>query len=196
MAHGVPVRRVQDRLVEERVGHAPPVGVTVWLGGILNVCAYVTGWATCIEVQPSGLCAATQPLTSLKLVSIEGLDRCVERLTTAAPYSATGGMMICAGCRESLNRSQYREDGLKSCPKCSLRAGQHVFYRLGHFGMRRPARATEPIMQSWCRDCRAERVAAVAVDYCAAPVRTLPRVIADGAQTGRRRNESAPRQAR
>src|SRR5437764_463542 len=78
--------------------------------------------------------------------------------------------MDCPGCTESLRRSLYRDDGLKSCPACSVRAGRHAFHRLGYFGMRHLAAAVEPIMQSWCRDCRADRIGQMPEAYCASAI--------------------------
>ena len=63
--------------------------------------------------------------------------------------------MLCEGCGELLGHSEWRDD-LKSCPKCSLRAGRHVFHPLSSFGERTP-HGGAPIIQSWCRGCRAGR---------------------------------------
>ena len=64
-------------------------------------------------------------------------------------------MSICscgAPIRESLTIIT-RTARLKSCPQCSGRAGHHVFYREGTFGMRNMGGGRE-IIQSWCPECR------------------------------------------
>jgi hypothetical protein len=88
--------------------------------------------------------------------------------------------MNCPGCDESLRRAVYRDDGgLKSCPRCSTRLGRHVFRPLDDFGERRP-HGGEPIMQSWCRDCRGDRPARPAAAYCSAPAELHSRTPAEG----------------
>lgn len=65
-------------------------------------------------------------------------------------------MAMCAVCECSLNDSQVLEDGskeFKSCPKCSVEAGVHVFYKAEDFGFREMGDGRH-IIQSWCPSCR------------------------------------------
>ena len=55
---------------------------------------------------------------------------------------------------------------LKSCPRCSLREGRHVFYREETFGTR-TMQSGDVIIQSWCPACRStRRPAAVPKHVC------------------------------
>lgn len=65
-------------------------------------------------------------------------------------------MATCAVCECSLNDSQVVEHGckeFKSCPKCSVDAGVHVFYKTEDFGFRDMGDGRH-IIQSWCPSCR------------------------------------------
>jgi hypothetical protein len=52
---------------------------------------------------------------------------------------------------QRLNRS-VRSGNQKSCPKCSVREGQFVFYPLKQFGVRNNGGVE--MLQSWCNSCR------------------------------------------
>lgn len=53
-----------------------------------------------------------------------------------------------------LNRSEYTADGRKkSCPRCSVRAGEFVYKSLAEFGERQMEDG-RMLIQSWCTDCR------------------------------------------
>jgi len=61
------------------------------------------------------------------------------------------GPLMCPRCHEPLRRSRYiKGDRDKSCPKCSVRQGVHVYYSYHHFGMRHGG----TVVQSWCPTCR------------------------------------------
>lgn len=65
-------------------------------------------------------------------------------------------MDICCGCSGSLHESLSAEDEgqqFKSCPKCSVEAGYHVFYKQEDFGFRDMGDGRH-IVQSWCPSCR------------------------------------------
>lgn len=65
-------------------------------------------------------------------------------------------MGSCPGCNASLNDSQdVVKQGIefKSCPKCSVIAGGHVFYKTEDFGYRYMGDG-RCIVQSWCPSCR------------------------------------------
>lgn len=56
----------------------------------------------------------------------------------------------------SLRRSVYRKRGkkvFKSCPRCSIRKGKHVYYPIEDFGERTMENG-DVVPQSWCRGCR------------------------------------------
>lgn len=60
---------------------------------------------------------------------------------------------------EVLNKSQYksvRGTDLKSCPRCSVAAGELVYYPLEDFGSRMMAGDLRP--QSYCGPCRSAGV--------------------------------------
>lgn len=62
----------------------------------------------------------------------------------------------CAVCECSLNDSQdavHNSVDYKSCPKCSVDAGVHVFYKTEDFGYRDMGDGRH-IVQSWCPSCR------------------------------------------
>ncbi|USD36535.1 hypothetical protein [Ferrimonas sp. SCSIO 43195] len=61
-------------------------------------------------------------------------------------------------CGIALNLSLFRShDGqpLKSCPKCSMQQGRHVFYPETLFGWRLLKGQSQ--LQSWCPACRSKR---------------------------------------
>lgn len=65
-------------------------------------------------------------------------------------------MRLCPTCDRPLNISQDLElDGIcyKSCPKCSIEHGVHVFYKTEVFGCRDMGDGRH-IVQSWCSSCR------------------------------------------
>lgn len=65
-------------------------------------------------------------------------------------------MESCAVCSYSLNDSQVKEqkgEEYKSCPKCSVDAGVHMFYKTKDFGFRDMGDGRH-IVQSWCPSCR------------------------------------------
>lgn len=62
---------------------------------------------------------------------------------------------MCPRCGQALHRSRYEQNqAYKSCPRCSVIAGVHVYYRYEHFGMRDMG-GGHVIIQSYCPDCRA-----------------------------------------
>lgn len=57
---------------------------------------------------------------------------------------------VCPDCDKQLNRALWSKDyNYKSCPHCSVTAGEHVFYGLDKFLNREEGRGAE----SWCRGC-------------------------------------------
>lgn len=63
--------------------------------------------------------------------------------------------MICRHCGLPLAEAQTRGD-YKSCPQCSQRCGEHVFYPTIKFGWteRRITDNNPTGIQSWCTRCR------------------------------------------
>lgn len=68
-------------------------------------------------------------------------------------------MSICESCNTSLRDSMLALDAagnqFKSCPRCSVNAGHHVFYRYDDFGIRDMGNGRH-IVQSWCPGCRSD----------------------------------------
>jgi len=58
-----------------------------------------------------------------------------------------------------LGRSQYNEQGHKSCPECNRKRGEHVFYppRAFNYHGTRFDQFGHPFLQSWCIACREEQ---------------------------------------
>jgi len=63
--------------------------------------------------------------------------------------------MYCKHCELPLKDSQER-GGYKSCPKCSRRAGEHIYYPKSSFGFtEKRVTANHPDgIQSYCEPCR------------------------------------------
>ncbi len=68
--------------------------------------------------------------------------------------------MNCKICGRPLNVSVYNNKGQKSCPRCSVRNGNHhVFYNLDEFGFseKRITENNPQGIQSYCKKCRTEK---------------------------------------
>ena len=79
-------------------------------------------------------------------------------------------MSKCSHCVQSLEDSQTmatEPNRLKSCPRCSQRAGHHVFYRETIFGTRDMGDG-RIIIQSWCPECRSDQTSTRQPDYTCA----------------------------
>lgn len=64
----------------------------------------------------------------------------------------------CVHCGEGLRKSIYADGGeTKSCPSCSRRVGEHVYYELEDFGITNmwPTPTNPTGSQSYCAHCRA-----------------------------------------
>ena len=68
-------------------------------------------------------------------------------------------MSTCRACKKPLKDSLSQGTGellLKSCPRCSRKAGEHIYYPEDKFGHRKPRVGGEYI-ESWCTACRGHR---------------------------------------
>ena len=66
--------------------------------------------------------------------------------------------MLCKHCGLRLEDAQERGD-YKSCPHCSKKSGEHIFYPKDKFGTTsKRVTSNNPIgIQSWCTRCRGNK---------------------------------------
>jgi len=79
-------------------------------------------------------------------------------------------MSSCTSCGQHLEEALYASAGgtgnfsLKSCPSCSAREGEHLYYPQDAFGFRTVGDGK--YAQSWCASCRGQRVPLSAPRRC------------------------------
>ena len=62
-------------------------------------------------------------------------------------------MALCTACGKDLEiRIERPDEGLASCPGCSRRAGEHIYYAVTHFAWSNCA--GKPVSMSYCFRCR------------------------------------------
>lgn len=86
------------------------------------------------------------------------LKKIVNFVVMKGGFNVEGKEKICS-CGTALRKSLSMEKegkNLKSCPRCSGKAGHHVFYDDRCFGQRNMGDGNI-IIQSWCPECRRKK---------------------------------------